>query len=127
MHVRLQNDRTGEVKEIKVGFSFTLFFFSTVLGIPLFMRKLNQWGTAMLVLCLAYWLFNYAPMPDDGSAGVTNSDIFFLLLNIAMFGLTTFLGIKGNELTAKHLLETGWSFTEDDQVTDFAKMKWSLL
>ncbi|MDR6114125.1 MULTISPECIES: hypothetical protein [unclassified Sphingomonas] len=126
MHVRLSNDRTGEVKDIKIGFSFTLFFFSSVLGIPLFLRKLNQWGGCMLLMCIVYWCVNYLPMPDDGEPWPSGSDVFFTALSFAMLGFSIFFGIKGNEMTAKHLLENGWSFMEDDRATEFAKIKWSL-
>ena len=44
MKVQLKNTTTGEVVQIKVGWSWTLFFFSPFLGIPLFLRKLHVWG-----------------------------------------------------------------------------------
>lgn len=49
MHVRLRNERTGELKEVKVGFSWTLLIFSNIFGIPLFMRRLTDWAVPMFV------------------------------------------------------------------------------
>lgn len=127
MHVRLRNERTGELKEVKVGFSFTLFFLSQFLGIPLFLRKLNTWGATMAALCILYWVLDYFPMPDDGQDYPTGSDILFLVIGLVMLGFSIFFGVSGNEMTAKHMLENGWEFADqDDQATEFAKMKWSL-
>lgn len=44
MFVLMKNSKTNETKEVKVGFSWTLFFFSGFFGIPLFLRKLYRWG-----------------------------------------------------------------------------------
>lgn len=127
MHVRLRNERTGELKEVKVGFSFTLFFLSQFLGVPLFLRKLNAWGATMAALCLLYWFLNFFPMPDDNPDMLTGTDILFLVITLAILGLSIFLGVSGNEMTAKHMLENGWEFADqEDQATEFAKMKWSL-
>ena len=116
-----------DVKEVKAGWSWTLFFFSTFLGIPLFLRKLPTWGGAMLVLCIFFWVLTYIPMPDDGEPVPTSSDLLFLAVGCVMFGFTIFFGIKGNETTAKNLLEYGWSFHDDeDPRTEAAKYRWSL-
>ena len=50
MKVAMKNPKTGEVKEVKVGWSWTLFLFSCFFGLPLFLRKLNLWGG----ICVAY-------------------------------------------------------------------------
>ena len=49
------------------------------------------------------------------------------ILSLAFLGLEIFVGIKGNELTAKNYLELGWEFTEpDSDVVKMAKGKWGL-
>jgi hypothetical protein len=40
--VTMKNPKTGESKEIKVGWSWILFLFSCFLGLPLFLRKLSS-------------------------------------------------------------------------------------
>ena len=48
MRVPLRNKATGEIKFQKIGWSWTCLFFAPVLGIPLFMRRLNIWGGIIL-------------------------------------------------------------------------------
>ncbi len=35
-----------------------------------------------------------------------------ILLNLVFLGLQIWLGIRGNEMTAKNYLELGWNFTK---------------
>ncbi len=50
------------------------------------------------------------------------------LVNAVTFGLSIYLAIKGNELTAKNYLELGWNFVEpemvESEILKFAKVKW---
>jgi hypothetical protein len=48
INVAFQNPTTGEIKSVKVGWSWLLLFLSGVFGIPLFMRKLTMWGFVFL-------------------------------------------------------------------------------
>lgn len=50
--ITFKNELTGEMKQVKIGFSWILFFFPGFFGIPLFMRKLTGWGIVMLVWSL---------------------------------------------------------------------------
>lgn len=113
--VDFRNPQTGETKTVKVGWSWTLFLFSGFLGVPLFMRGLNLWGAAFAVS----WLFNILLMVSDNSSAV-----FFQLLTLAAEIL---IGVKGNELTAKHYLSLGWEFSDpNSDAARFAKMHWAL-
>lgn len=124
MHVKLQNERTGEIKDVKVGWSWTLFLFSWFLGLPLFLRKLPIWGGAMLALCIFYWVLDVF---RSASNQFSEADLIYILVGTILFGLSVFFGVKGNELTAKNLLENGWKFAaEEDEAAHFARSKWSL-
>lgn len=124
MQVRLRNERTGETKDVNIGWSWTLFLFSWFLGLPLFLRKLPMWGATMLVLCIFYWVLDAFRLDGDQ---ITQIDILYFFVSFVILGLSIFFGIKGNELTAKNLLENGWKFAaEEDQTTHFARTKWSL-
>ena len=121
MKVKMKNPATGELKEVKVGWSWTLFFFSSFLGIPLFLRKLHIWGGVFLIL----WIVNLiAPslMPtQEETLGLT------IIVNLLILGLVIWMGIKGNEMTAKNYLENGWSFDESESDSvKFAKGKWGI-
>ena len=50
MQVVMKNPRTGQLRDVKIGWSWTLFLFSHFFGLPLFLRKLNMWGCVFLVL-----------------------------------------------------------------------------
>ena len=97
--VPFQNAVTGEIKMVKVGFSWTLFLFGGFFGLPAFMRGLNSWGVRLLLVAL--------------------------LLGPVVLAFTIYLGVKGNELTAKNYLEKGWRFAEPDSLaTTQGLQKW---
>ena len=52
MKVAMTNPKTGEVREVKVGWSWILFLFSGFFGLPLFLRKLHVWGGIFLIIWL---------------------------------------------------------------------------
>jgi hypothetical protein len=119
--VDLLNPRSGEHKTVKVGFSWVLFFFAGVLGIPLFLRRLYVWGAVFLVLWILY-IFAPQMLPDTAHSAGT-----YLFLCLVFFSLQIWIAVKGNEMTAKNLLENGWSFSSpNSQESRFAMTKWNL-
>lgn len=95
MHFTFTNPQTGEVRSVKQGFSWTLFFFTPFYGIPLFIRGLHLHG-AIVALLGAVALF---------------SPGFSALVPLAGLGLIAAMilyGIKGNELTMQNLSSKGW-------------------
>ena len=127
MHVTLVNQRTGELKNIKVGFSWTLFLFSGLFGLPLFLRRLYVWGAVFLALWLLYIFGPRLLAAQSTELGMATAIDLWLLVNIIFLGLSIWVGIKGNEMTAKNLLENGWRFAEpNSQMTRFAIAKWGL-
>ena len=121
MKVAMKNPRTGEIKLIKVGFSWVLLFFSGLLGIPLFLRRLHAWGAVMLALWVVNFFLPYV-IPHPGDALFASTAVLLIAL-----GLSIWLGVKGNEMTAKNYLEAGWQFA--DPTADnarLAKAKWGI-
>jgi len=120
MKVAMKNPKTGEVKEVKIGWSWTLFLFSGFFGLPLFLRQLHVWGA----IYIALWVIHLATLtfiPGEARA------IIVLPNYIVMFGLQCFVAIKGNEMTAKNYLKNGWTFVEpDSKLTKMAKMRWGI-
>lgn len=109
-YVSFTRQQTGEVKTVKVGWSWTCFFFSGLFGIPLFMRGLPDWGGVMVGTALLQLL---APQPW--------SSLFWVVSAC----LSIFLGIRANEMTAKHYLRQGWVFADPESaVTRMATAKW---
>lgn len=119
--VTFQHPKTGELKQVKIGFSWTLFFFATVLGIPLFMRKLTGLGFLALIICLAN-----AILPELDADRDVRRLVSILTFNAA-FGMNVWVAITGNEKTAKRLLERGWVFAHPHSPeAKLARQKWRL-
>ncbi|RBQ28570.1 hypothetical protein [Aliarcobacter vitoriensis] len=121
MKVAMTNPKTGEIREVKVGWSWILFLFSGFFGLPLFLRKLHIWGGIFLVLWVVYLIAPSMMQNEEEALGL------MILLNLFFLGLQIWLGIKGNEITAKNYLEFGWHFTNpDSDEVRFAKGKWGI-
>ena len=111
-HVALQNSKTGELRQIKIGWNWILFFFSSFAGIPLFRRKLVAWGCVFFALNVAAIIFQ--------SMG-SKTAVFGVLILIIQIVLACYVAAKGNQMTAKALLDRGsLSRTElgDDQICE---------
>jgi len=105
IRVSLKDGKTGTVREVKVGWSWTLFLFSGLFGLPLFLRRFPTCGFVFLALWAVGLL---GPL-----AGGNVSAIVVLLLSLFVL-LHVFLGIKGNEMILRNYLEQGWRFAEPD-------------
>jgi Bacterial PH domain len=118
-HVTLVNTKSGELKQIKIGFSWILLFFSSFFGLPLFLRRLYIWGGVFLVLFVVYFVASEA---DSGAAaGICDG------VGLINLGLSIWMAIKGNEMTGKNLLANGWDFAEPNSPeTQYARLKWRL-
>jgi hypothetical protein len=107
VRVGLKPPGGGKLKWIRVGFAWDLFVLSPLLGIPLFLRKLPQWGAVILGLLLL-WIVLGGIL--DGRpkwmASVAFAAIFFLI--------DLFLGFYGNRLTARSYLRHGWTVDHPD-------------
>ena len=100
MQITLKHPHTGETRNLKVGWSWTLFFFSNIYGIPLFLRGLKSWGWLMFCLAMLEVIRNfYSP-----------NEVNFLdyALIISSVFCAIFFGFKGNELTLKQWQKNGW-------------------
>jgi hypothetical protein len=105
-NVAFRNPRTGQIKQVKVGWSWTLFFFAGVLGIPLFLRKLNSWGGLFLALWVVNALFHIlATDATAKSAALWSYAVILLALRI-------WIARHGNRLTAESYLDAGWEFAD---------------
>ena len=123
MQVVMKNPKTGELKEVKVGWSWTLLFFSGFYGLPLFLRRLPIWGSVCLILMLLVMVFSYIAE----TRGEEIAAAIYVLSYFVLLGIIIFLAIKGNELTAKNYIEQGWVFVDPESETvKMAKGKWGI-
>lgn len=116
--VGFKNPKTGEIRHVKCGWSWTLFLWSGVLGLPLFLRKLHVWGMIFLTL----WVVNLLSGPFGYNEAGNLVALFFVFL-----GLQLWLGLRGNEMTAKNYLEHNWALLEpDSEFTRLALRQWGI-
>jgi hypothetical protein len=121
MYVTIRNPRTGEVRTLKVGWSWVLFFWSGFLGLPLFLRRLYGWGALFLVIFVLTIILDAAGESDDGAAALAG------IVGLVSLGLSIYLGIKGNEITGKNFLDHGWLFDEPMSTSaNFARKAWRI-
>ena len=120
-YVSLVNDRTGEVKRVKVGWSWVLFLFSGFLGIPLFARKLYRQGIGFLIL----WILTFVALANSPADAAIFIFAFYGVLSLAF---QIMAGVSGNKMTGIKYLEKGWSFQEADGVeATVARHNWKLV
>jgi len=106
MNVALRQTSTGKIKFIDTGWSWSIFFGASFLGLPLYFRGLALWGTLMLFL----WFLQLA-VPF---VALSNGDTLEWILNIAIVGFCLYLGYRGNALTARHFAACGYEFANPD-------------
>jgi hypothetical protein len=117
--VPFRNPTTTEVKFVKIGWSWTLFLWSGFFGIPLFWRGLIVWGFVFVAFSFSWIGSNLMSI----SAEIATKIILFFVES----GLQIFMGVKGNEITAKHYLENGWQFADpQSDLTKYAKGRWGI-
>lgn len=113
--VGFRDRQSGEIRSVKVGWSWTLFLFGPVLGIPLFMRGLHSPGFAVIGLNALCALL---PLMVDGSDNIARG---------AAIGLAIVLGLHGNKMTAQHYLKHGWDWADpESEAAAYAQAKWEL-
>jgi len=115
--VAIQNPYTKEIQTISVGWSWYLFLLSPVFGIPLFRKGLTFWGMLFLAMnCVAILGLIRDPQGNPN-----------LISNVVACGLMVFIGLKGNELTAKNYLARGWTFVDpESDAVKYAMSEWQL-
>jgi len=113
--VAFRNERTGEIKSLKVGWSWVLFLFGPVLGIPFFIRK--HYPLAFMMIA---WDIVCAILPQDQEWGIA-------IVRGGAIGLAIGLGKKGNKLTAEYYLKHGWELVDpESENAIIAREKWAL-
>jgi Na+-driven multidrug efflux pump len=121
LFVNIKNTKTGEIKSIKVGWSWILFLFSGFAGLPLFFRRLHVWGG----FSFALWVFGI--IGPQALSSQNDAIALLAVIFLTELGLSIYFGLNGNELTAKNYLENGWTFLDPDgEITKMAKAKWGI-
>ncbi len=120
-YVTFQHERSGELRSIKVGWSWTLFLFSQLWGIPLFLRQMFDWAMIMVILSALSFIFMLAGEVDETSL------LLGMAIGCVVIGISVYMGLRGNELTARQMLRQGWIFADpSDAASVHARRTWSL-
>ncbi len=98
-------------RDVACGFAWDLFLFAPLFGLPLFWRRLPQWGAGVLALWLVALLAGW--VIPGGGAGIVPS-----VLAAVFFVVELWLGVKGNELTARAYLAQGWTIDHPEFVAN---------
>jgi hypothetical protein len=107
MSVTLRHPVTGQIKVHEEGWSWSCFFGSGVLGVPLFRRGLRVWGAAVLVFDVTMLVVEWLP-------GQEATSLYAWMSAIAV-AASVFFGMKANEMATQHDLANGWEFTDRRQ------------
>ncbi|WP_341987593.1 hypothetical protein [Azorhizobium sp. AG788] len=109
--------------DIKVGFSWSLLLFSSCLGIPLWLRRLPLWAGLACGLVLMNWFI----LSQGGRAPSSMQAYALMSIQMSLAILNMVMAVRGNELTAKGLLERGWVFANPTSPeTTVARHRWRI-
>ncbi len=104
MSVALRHPRTGEVKEMQEGWSWGCCLGVGILGLPLFRRGLQVWGSAMVVFNVVALVVGLVPSQRAATVNV--------VLTVVWLGSCVFFGLKANEMAIERYLSLGWQVAD---------------
>lgn len=121
MFVNFIHPVTGEKRQVKIGWSWTLFFFGTFFGIPFFIRKMYSWAILMCLLLISYLTTVFLSIESRAD----EANLYLTLFQFALFGLQGYFLVDGNKMTAKYYLNQGFRIENDDEfVKKQVKIAW---
>lgn len=132
--VEVFNPETDERLALRVGFNMQFFLFSSLLGIPLFLKGMWKWGLFMFAVSYMDFYFRYQKMKALYNAmNYRQLEVLDVdspaegLIAALMIVCSVLLGIKGNEWRGKELLKKGWRFVNPEhEMAKKAVKKWKL-
>ena len=98
MMVTLRNKMSGAIKRQKIGWSWTCLFFSSVLGIPLFIRGLHVWGALSVII----WAVNF--FVPNAAHSYIEEIIFTCVLLTAQIVFSFVFAITANRMAGRNYL-----------------------
>lgn len=112
--IDMRHPYTGDTISVKVGWSWILFFWGGLWGIPWFKRKINTMGFAWVAL----WVFAIAGAVLVVATGKAEDSMAMNILKAVIFfvgwGLNIFGGLRGNEMTIQNYYDMGYQFTNPE-------------
>ena len=100
MAVSLRNPTTGDIKVLDEGWSWGCFLGCFFLGLPLYRRGLQIWGSVMLA-------FNVV-MLVIGLTETDHAESVYGWMSVIGFGLAAFFGLRANAMAIERYRALGW-------------------
>ena len=100
MTVTLRHPSTGQLKVLQEGWSWGCFFGSFILGIPLYRRGLQVWGSAMVA-------FNIVALVA-GLVATEEATMLYGWMSAIGLALAVFFGMQANQMAIERYQSLGW-------------------
>lgn len=100
MTVALRHPQTGEVKMLPQGWSWGCCLGVGILGLPLFRRGLQVWGSTMVVFNIVALVLSL--MPGHRAARLDD------WLTVVWLASCLFFGLKANQMAIDRYMSLGW-------------------
>jgi hypothetical protein len=104
MTVTLRQPHTGEIKVLEEGWSWGCFLGCGFLGIPLYRRGLQTWGSIMVAFNIVAVIAEFVP-----TERAVMLDVWLTIIGL---GLCVFFGMKANQMAIERYRDLGWEFTD---------------
>jgi hypothetical protein len=104
MTITLRHPRTGETKVLQKGWSWGCFLGCGILGMPLFRRGLQVWGSVMVAFNIVALIVEFVP-----SERAATLDIW---MTVGYIALCVFFGLKANQMAIERYRDLGWEFVD---------------
>ena len=127
MKVTLTSESEFDVRDVTVGFDWPSFFSGWIFGIPHFFRGMYAFPIGFSVIAFLMTLETLVNYTTDRVEYREAENLGLLLTLVLYLILSIYLGIKGSELHAKHLLRKGYVFeAPDSEEVKHAKARWQI-
>ncbi len=104
MTVTLRQPPTGEIKVLEEGWSWGCCLGSFILGLPLYRRGLQVWGSVMVAFNIVALVAGL--VPTESAAAL------YGWMSLIGLGLGVFFGMKANQLAIDRYLSLGWELAD---------------
>jgi hypothetical protein len=104
MSVALRQPQTGDIKVFDEGWSWGCCLGCSILGLPLYRRGLQAWGSAMVAFNIVVLVVAFVPTERAAT--------LYGWLSAIGLGLCIFFGLRANRMAIDRYLDLGWVYAD---------------
>jgi hypothetical protein len=104
MSVTLRQPQSGEIKVLQEGWSWGCFLGSGFLGIPLYRRGLQVWGSLMVAFNIVFLLVGFVDTEEAAT--------LYAWMSVIGLALSVFFGMKANQMAIERYRDLGWEHAD---------------